>query len=162
MIGKIIELLAKITPRLAGAIFVFSTSLLVMPKWLASILSVDTFRNNRRDAIGLAFLLSFAFLVVEFIIYLERKLKQRRLKYAQYSIFRNLTKEEKEMLSRYVILEEATLAMPMADGVKGGLEAKGIIYRSSPIGFCAPEVMFSYNIQPWALEYLRKHKDLLD
>ncbi|MBU2802589.1 hypothetical protein HFV02_10085, partial [Acidithiobacillus caldus] len=47
-----------------------------------------------------------------------------------------------------------------ASGVVGGLVAEEIIYRSSSMGQFG--AYFSYNIQPWAWDYLRKNPHLID
>lgn len=131
-----------------------------MPSRLASIIAVDVLRKNHKDKLGLALLLSFAFLLVEFIIYLKKELIKWRIPKTLIAHLKNLTKEEKEILSEYVNEGKATVPMEITDGVRGGLEAKNIIFRSSNMGMFG--MLFSYNIQPWALEYLKKHKKLLD
>ncbi len=47
----------------------------------------------------------------------------------------------------------------LVDGLAGGLEAKGILFRSSNFG--DPLYGFSHNLQPWARDYLKKHPELL-
>jgi len=46
----------------------------------------------------------------------------------------------------------------MADGRVGGLEAEGIIFRSSNVGNIES---WAYNLQPWAWDYLSAHPELL-
>jgi hypothetical protein len=47
----------------------------------------------------------------------------------------------------------------MHDGVVGGLQAERIIFRATVLSRGWDE--FAYNIQPWAWEYLNKHRKLL-
>jgi hypothetical protein len=52
-----------------------------------------------------------------------------------------------------------TQDLPMHDGVVGGLQAERIIFRATVLSRGWDE--FAYNIQPWAWEYLNKHRKLL-
>lgn len=68
----------------------------------------------------------------------------------------NLTELEILYLLPYVV-GETTITFSMMDGVRGGLEAKDIIYRAANVG--SKIEGFAYNIQPWALDYLRRHPE---
>jgi hypothetical protein len=159
IIEKIFEMMAKATPRLAGVAFIVSISLLIAPAKFASIIPVDTLRKNHRETIGIVLLISSAFLLVEFIVYLKKKLIAWKNRRGHISFLKNLMDDEKELLSEFVIKGRTTVAREMSGGLVGGLEAKGIIFRSSSIGVIGD--VFPYNIQPWALRYLKKHKSLL-
>ena len=62
------------------------------------------------------------------------------------------------MLASYVVGNTKTLTLDLRSGVAGGLESSRIIYRSSTLGSLHG---FDYNIQPWAWDYLRQHRELL-
>lgn len=71
-----------------------------------------------------------------------------------------LTPDEKSYLAAYVLDDVNTQYMQIDDGIAGGLNAKGIIYRASNVGDMLRG--WAYNIQPWAKDYLREHPHLLD
>jgi hypothetical protein len=90
-------------------------------------------------------------------------------KYNDYRLLRagkkrlhRLTIEEKQILRGYVEGQTRSMNLNVSSGIVNGLVGESIIYRASNLsnpmaGFMA----FSYNIQPWAWDYLNKHRDLL-
>jgi len=70
----------------------------------------------------------------------------------------NLTAEEREILRGYIGNGTKTQLLDIQSGVVNELEEVFIIYRSSNIGHLSG---WSYNIQPWAWDYLNKHLELL-
>lgn len=71
----------------------------------------------------------------------------------------NLSKEEKAILSEYIDNDTKTNYYNINDGVIGGLVSTQILYRSTNISQMGS--VFSYNIQPWAWEMLRKNPKYL-
>lgn len=84
--------------------------------------------------------------------YSARKFRQKRL--------RELTEEEKKILSPYIFKGTRTQTLDYTNGTVNELERYLIIYRTSILS--QGGVYFSYNIQPWAWEYLNKHSKLLE
>ena len=72
---------------------------------------------------------------------------------------RELSREEKCVLSPYVFGDATSQPFAIQDGAVGGLVAKGILYRASNFGSYSAE--FAFNIQPWAFTYLKAHTQLL-
>ncbi len=71
----------------------------------------------------------------------------------------NLSIQEKQILCGYILNGTKTQYFMLEDGVVQGLEHSHIIYRSSGMGSLLHG--FSYNIQPWAHEYLVKNVHLI-
>lgn len=72
----------------------------------------------------------------------------------------NLTPQEKKIMNIYISKETRTQNMHLEYGAKNDLVRHHIIYRSSDVG--RQNTGFSFDIQPWAWEYLKKHEELLD
>jgi hypothetical protein len=89
---------------------------------------------------------------------LKRRKQRAKLKSLQ-SELNNLSLEEKAVLASYIAHNTKTIHLGMNSGLAGGLEAAGIIFRSSNIGSMGTGI--AYNIQPWAWDYLREHPELL-
>ena len=72
----------------------------------------------------------------------------------------DLTPDETRILVRYIEGNTRTQNLDIKSGVVSGLEEAGIIYRAADMG----DLMrgFAYNIQPWAREYLMRHRSLLE
>ena len=88
-----------------------------------------------------------------------RQEESQRLEQSQQWLH-GLSEPEKQVLRQFLHNETTTRQLPMSDGVVGGLEAKGILVRSSPLG--STHFTFAYNIQPWAWEYLNSQPNLLE
>lgn len=109
------------------------------------------------------FLVSGVMLVVRFIFGVSRFVSgKRRILGAMKTRKRklhNLTPQEKKILLQYFTSKTTSQPLPINDGVVNELAAYKIISRSSSLsqwGTC-----FSYNIQPWARDYLSKRPELL-
>lgn len=71
-----------------------------------------------------------------------------------------LTPIEKAYLVPYIRDNEVSRNFRLNDGVRGILEQKNILYRSSNIGNAVYGI--SYALQPWARRYLEKSPHLLN
>lgn len=117
-----------------------------------------------RPWIGGAFTLSCAYLLAHAGKYVADEVKTwrtaRRQEKQRAKWLETLTPDEKARLLPYIRDKRASMTHPIGDGVVGGLQGKGIIYRSSSIGHAISG--FPYNLQPWAREALEKNPELLD
>jgi hypothetical protein len=155
--SKYIEAL-KLPTRYIGAIFLAGIFLLFAPsKWLGPT-GLIALRDQYRPWVGGTTLLSASILAVQALIWIGVRIRWRINERTRRDHLRDLSFEEKQILQLYVLGGRPTVYFPMGDGVIGGLEAKGIVYRSSSIviRFKVP-----YNIQPWALRYLKHHPELI-
>jgi len=72
------------------------------------------------------------------------------------NILRELSRQEKQYVAKYVKEDVSTLDWHAEDGVIGGLEAKKIVFVAAKvIGRYIP-----WNLQPWVMKTLKKHSDL--
>lgn len=120
--------------------------------------------SEYRPWLGGAFTLSCAYLLAHAVKFFAdsiaawqgaRSLDKQRLKW-----LKSLTPDEKGRLIPYIRDERASVTYPVGDGVVGGLQGKGILYRASSIGHAISG--FPYNLQPWAREVLVEHPEFLD
>jgi len=91
-------------------------------------------------------------------IWIKREQDKRIIK----GYLKHLTDSEKKVLRGYMDSESQLL--DYADGVRGGLEAKGIIYQSSSVGhsYRMPrQMLFSYNVQPWVRRFLLTRPEII-
>ncbi len=134
-------------------------------------IGLKDFKNENQGYIGATFVVSIAIVTAQFIWNFGgflKTLNERRRKSKLYKLKRknsekylhDLTPDEKGYLEPYILANENTQYFLIEDGISGGLEAKGIIYKSSSIGDMLNGL--AYNIQPWAKEYLLKNKYLLE
>ncbi len=152
----------KLSPRYLLPISIFTGIVLFGPSWLLDTLGMAGVVANYRFYFGLVFLLSTVLLVSSgLVVGFEQAahwvldkllLKQRRQR------LHRLSEPEKQVLRGYVYKGTPTQYFSIADGVVGGLEDAGIIYKSSNVGNVKN---WAYNIQPWAWEYLNSHPQLL-
>lgn len=120
----------------------------IQQRWWAYIFLATVF-------LGLILISLTLFAVWPMIMKIEadRKQQQRLI-----SFLHSLTPDEKAALRPYIEEEKTSLSFTLNDGIAGGLEARGIIYRSA---HASTSMFFPYNLQPWAREYLKEHPHLL-
>lgn len=106
---------------------------------------------------SVALLVSLISAVFEFWVesWISRKLLKNRIE-----LLHHLSVQEREFLSRYIENNMSTQRADYSDGIANGLQAKKIVFRTSAVSEPGGRV-FPYNIQPWAMNYLQKHPELL-
>jgi Super-infection exclusion protein B len=153
----------KLQPRhLAGAVVASGAYLLLGSKQLA-FLGLSSVDAELRPWVAGLLLVSAGFLsahgVASCFAAAQKAWNSRRLLRFRQTSLHHLSPEERAVLAAYVLQNTKSLQLQITSGVAGGLEAAGIIYRSSSVGRMGSG--FAYNIQPWAWEYLREHPELL-
>jgi hypothetical protein len=137
----------------------------------AAKLGLDELRKGYRAQLGGLFIISISIVAAqalwrggESISSLVKNIRNRRkakvameLKQKQ---LRELTPDEKAYSAPYVLQNQNTQYFQIEDGVTGGLETKGIIYKASSVGSMLTG--WAYNIQSWARDYLQKHPELFE
>jgi len=129
------------------------------------------FRNSNKGYIGTVFVGSASLVVAQsiaqcgkFILSVFKQQRERKkieldLKNSQ-KMLHELTPDEKAYLVGYIFQDKGTQYFLIEDGIAQGLAAKQIIYRASQIGNMVDG--WAFNIQPWARDYLRANKNLLE
>ena len=159
------------TPALLLGVALACGALLFAPASALQSLGVADLSHNYRQYVGAALLAATALLISQSLVglfglvksfYAERKIKKEEAAYEQrrLEVLTKLTPEEKAYLTPYIAEEKNTIYFTVDDGIAGGLQAKGIIYRASNIGHLMSG--FAYNLQPWAREHLNIHPYLLE
>ena len=160
--SKLIEWI-KLSPKYLVPIGLVSGFLLFANKTILERFGLVEFVTDFRSWVGIVFLLASALILTDIIIHFIEwiKINYKNLRRNRFRLerFKNLTPEEKDILLGYLVQETRTQYFPINDGVVKGLEAEKIIFRSSNIGEL---YSWSFNIQPWAWEYLNKHSELLE
>lgn len=152
----------KLSPKYLVPFVIVSGFLLFARPDILEIFGLAELSAKYRPYIGGIFLLTAALVLSHWMISLyqwlaKRRLWSRRIKAAKKTLH-NLTGEEKEILRAYIGGNTRTQYLQLESGVASGLELEYIIFRSSNIGNLDG---WAYNIQPWAWDYLNKHRELL-
>ena len=162
-VNQFIGVFSKLAPAPLMALGVATAIILFVPDNYAATLGITEFREENRGLIGAGFILSWsslaAYLVWEIKSYIHNILKNRKAKKARIDLLHNLTPDEKQYLTPYVVGHENTRHFEPEDGVIGGLARKGIVYQGSYVFDILEGV--GWNIQSWAREYLVEHPELL-
>jgi hypothetical protein len=74
-------------------------------------------------------------------------------------VLRDLSPDEKALLSRFVRAKGSVLNLDITDGTVGVLSANGFIFQASKVGYMHRG--FPYKIQPWVFKYLKNHPECL-
>ncbi|ARC67877.1 superinfection exclusion B family protein [Bacillus haynesii] len=155
----------KLGPKYLIALAIFSgVSLLLGNIELGEQLGVREAINNFKLYLGLLFLASTSFLMAHGLWGIWIKIKNVIDYRSRYKIqrerLRNLNRKEKQLLAPFIFDNIRSRELSIADGTVKELELLQIIYRSSSIG-SSRGMVFAYNLQPRAREYLMKNKHLL-
>ena len=133
---------------------------LLLPDAAADFLGITKLRDALRPWLGAAALLALIGLGVaqgmRVASWWEGKQKVQKL----FQRLHTLSPEEKRMLKRYIAGQTKTQYISVMDGIAGGLQAMGILYRPTGMGDFVEG--FAFNIQPWAWDHLQKHPELLE
>ena len=89
------------------------------------------------------------------VVYLTAKMENQ----TRRRLLRSLTRAEQLLLLHFFTRETSSGYFDIHDGVINGLAAKGIVFRASNFGTSG--FYFPFNIQPWARDYLARHRELL-
>jgi len=159
---KILEKLfdiKKIPTKLLFVIWLSSGLILFVPSKFLTKLSLTDFLKDYGKYIGIAFLISSAFLLVTLINYVGKLISRKRLtKKIKASILKDikyLDVHEKALLREFYINGKQTLQMPLDNDTVVGLVNKHIIYQASSTGFTYLHgVYFPFSMTEIALDNL--------
>jgi len=153
----------KLSPKYLLGIEIISGFLLFGNSALLETLGLKEFQGQYRSWIGLSLVISSGLLGAHILVEIwtkgKNKVSTKRVVRAGKTRLKNLTQQEKKILNGFISNQTRTWSLDFTDGVVSGLESYKIIYRAGNMSNGG--TYFSYNIQPWAWEYLNKHPELL-
>ena len=158
IVGKILETI-KLSPKYLSPIAISSGVILFFPDSFLGTIGLLKFREDFKGWIGALFLLLSSLLITHITMYIIKRVKWRLKHKARVKRINNLTPDEKRVLQEYTGNNTRTAYFDVNDGVVRGLEHEGIIYRSSDVS--KRFTLFSYNVQPWAWEYLNNNPEVV-
>ena len=148
----------KLSPRYLFPLSISSGFLLFVSDNTLEILGLTVFVDQYRSIVGIIFLLSSSLVITSWGLatydWFRKKIRQKTKVREMQKRLQNLTLEEKKLLAGYIDNQTRTQYVSIDSGVVNELEISKIIYRSSNVGNLD---CWSYNIQPWAWEYLNKN-----
>jgi hypothetical protein len=154
----------KLPQRILWALLIIAGLVLWGPSWFVSGLGLGQFIDTYRMYLGVVFLLFLAATLPTPIQWVSTKaweklqeIRHRKLRQAR---LHDLSSDEKEVLRYYIDQDKRTQILDYTDGIAPGLEHAKIIYRATNMSQAYTD--FAYNIQSWALDYLRKHPEVLE
>lgn len=154
----------KLPQRVLWALLIIAGLVLWGPEWFVSGLGLGQFIDTYRMYLGVVFLLFLAATLPTPVNWVAskglEKIKGHRHKAAREARLHDLSGDEKEVLRYYIKNNTRTQTLDLADGVAPALESARIIYRASSVSQGYTD--FAYNIQQWALDYLREHPEVLN
>jgi Super-infection exclusion protein B len=167
MLEPIAPLIAAVRdagPRIYLSVLILTGLMLFLPQSVIATLGLSAFVRTFRPYLGAGFIASIALLAWYVFNPIAQSivgwLEDKRRKRAVMRTLRELATDEKEFLRPYLREDANTMHAFPAHGIANGLEAKGIVYRSSTISI--PGGMFPYNLQSSARRLLKAHPELLD
>lgn len=161
-VEKLLEAL-KLPVRVFVGLALATGVLLYAPEGFVHTLGLEELRAEHRMWTGLVFLGSCAVAGVALGLpvwnVVRTQVRNRWLAFRGRKYLHKLSPGEKEVLRGYIHQDTKTQVFWPGDGNVQELKAQGIVRRAGNVGFTSG---FSYNIQPWAWDYLQRHPELLD
>ena len=171
----------RLPARVYAAIAVISGAILLVPERLLPLLGLDELRNDHREWLRYALVAALALLVTELGQQLRLYLKARAARRAAVANaearekavegkreaierLRWLASDEKLMLIPFIAENVRARRVPMNSAALKALIGAGILEQPEQVAyddFAAGPNMVEVYIQPWAMEYLRQHRELL-
>lgn len=152
------------SPKICFTIATATGILLFMPSVFVAALGLTAFIATNRSIIGVAFLVFVVLLITQAFGWIWSSWRsiqaEKRKQKTRIESLTELTQDELLYLLPYIIEGKNTRYFKLGDGVTGGLEAKGILYRASNLGSILNG--FAFNMQPWARKYLSEHRDIFN
>lgn len=169
--SAVLSSLKETTPIILGGVAIACGSILFSGNSFTEGLGLAEFRDLNRAGLGWAFVLSVSILCSHLVfqafkltkslwIASQKKRKSNVLRAHKIAELSKLTPDEKGYLQPFIQAKVTSQKFPLDDGIRGSLEAKGIIYQASNMGNLVDG--WAYNLQPWAKEHLEANPRLLD
>lgn len=144
----------KLGPLQLAVIGGMCAVLLLGPLQLLQAFGVAQLAQDHRQWIGLA-LLGCAFgLLAHAGRWAGRRWRQRNAQRRVRQYMLQMTEDERDVISGYVVQNTRTQRLRFDDGVVRGLEAAGVIYRVGTLGGLVEG--FAYNLTPTAWKVLHE------
>lgn len=163
-ISGFFSVLKKLNPVFFLGLSIATGAVIFLPENTISIIGLDDFRSLNKGYIGGVFIIAVSLLIAQAVFWCLKSIvgiyKRKQVSKVQKDYLHNLTPDEKAYLKPFVIEEKNTQYFGIQDGIAGGLDAKGILYRSSNVGNILAGI--AYNMQPWAKKHLRDNLNLLE
>ncbi|QNP18278.1 superinfection exclusion B family protein (plasmid) [Bacillus pumilus] len=149
-----------ISLTVASGILVFA------PEWIISKFSMTTFKTEYGFWIGLIFIVCVSIISILFLIGLGKILLRiiyNRMMFAQAEKrLKRLNEYQRYIVYAMYSKENFTLDLPVNDGAVNELVSLNVIGRSGSLFLIDPSnPHFSFHLQPWALQELKKNSELL-
>ena len=146
-------------PKNACALLLFTGLLLFLPSWVGDNIGVTEFITKYKMWLGLGFLGGMVLCLVNIGEGVLGQVRTVRARFIIKNQLRQLSPGEKRVLRLYIDANSKTHVFKVTDGVVGGLEKKGILYRPTEWGRVD---RVAYNLHDWIWVYLKRHPDLID
>ncbi|AMM99567.1 hypothetical protein UP12_19350 (plasmid) [Bacillus pumilus] len=161
-----IKELLTLPTYLIASLFFASGILLFSPESIISKLNMTAFKTEYGFWIGSIFLVCLSILFILFLIGLGKILLHRIYKWLMFSQAEKRLKRLNEY-QKYIVYamynkENFTLDLPVNDGAVKELVSLNVIGRAGEFFAIDPtNPHFSFLLQPWALQELKKNSELL-
>jgi hypothetical protein len=154
----------KLKPSLlVGVALASGFAVLAPATWLAR-LGLDSLVSEHRGWFGGALLVSVAVLLALSAAWLFGSAASPLVEWWQTKrlsgFLKTLSPPEKALLKKYLDQQTTTLYFSITDGVVNGLVQKRILWRAASLS--AGFTDFAFNIQPWAWDYLKSRRQLVE
>ena len=161
-LAKILDFI-KLPLIYISAFLLASSCFIFVPDNILSELGVVELKTQYRSYIGITFIFSSSIIFVNFIAYIFKKLKRKYKNYIWRRIaiktLRSLNIVEKSILRDMIMNGTHSREIDITGGSHSRLEYHKIIYWTSNLSTIG--TLFTFNIQPWVVDYLRKYPTLV-
>jgi hypothetical protein len=145
-------------------ISIFCILAILIPSEILNKIGLLELQNEYNTLIWMALFLSLSLLFSHFLFQsfpsFLSLIKKQKDSYLAKQRLKNLTKDEKTILSKYFEENTRVQEISIYHGIKADLVNFGIIYQSSNAVQPAHHTL-EYSISTWAYKYLKEHPELI-
>jgi len=150
----------KVTPALL-AIDVVAGLIIYGPKNILESVYLSNLPDVVLKIVGITFLISTLLLIINITSYIVVKIKKKFYMQHLNKELEQCTYVEKKMISIMYYAPSHSLLMSYYGQTKGALLFKNIIIQTTSVSSDIGHMTFSYMLQPWVINYIKRHPEFL-
>lgn len=158
----------KLPTKIMISIVIASGMILFLPEHILQKMYMVDFRMRYGFVIGITFLVSSSIVIVAVIVgiynYYKNKMFWKKFKETSKDRLQGLDDYKKTIIYTLYMKDNHTEELPLHDGAVNDLKHKMVIIEATTQYMTGDlnNAVFPYTLQPWVVETLNKHRDLLD
>lgn len=156
----------KLPNKIFAALALTTGAVLFLPEKYIEKIYLSSLKSSFGSILGIVFVISLSILIISLVMSLYQVINHRRRSRIVIQrgkrLLETMNNYQKEIVTTLYRQKNYTFNLPVNDGAVQQLEQSLIIGKATnqyPVDLQNPK--FPYFLQPWAIDYIKDHPDLL-